>query len=77
MSLLSTEPRSAAGLMLSSQHPWNDLADPVFYGVSLAGLMLFYLSKMFVPYLSSTVFPFSSVFLSVSIVDWGVRTDVL
>ena len=39
MRRLAVEPRSTAGLLFPSQCPsiWNDLANPVFDGVGLAG----------------------------------------
>ena len=45
---------------------WNDLADNVFDGVGLArvlsaGPILIYWPKLFAPFLSSTVFSFSSI----------------
>ena len=46
---------------------WNDLADPVFDGVGLAGVrsgpMLFYWPKLLVPLLSLLFFSFYSFFL--------------
>ena len=40
MHLLAAEPRSSGGLLLPyyrSLSPWNDLNDPVFNGVGVAG----------------------------------------
>ena len=55
---------------------WNDLHDPVFDGVGgLAGFnsraMPFYWPSCSLPFVSSTVFPFSSFFLWVDIVGLG------
>ena len=66
--LLSAVPRRTAGLLFSSHVSLrNDLADPVFDSVGLAGLragpMLFYWHKLLAPFSPSTVFHFSSFFL--------------
>ena len=54
---------------------WNDLADPVFDGVGLAGLKsranTVLLAQLLAPFLSFTVFPFSSFLLWVGIVGLG------
>ena len=70
----------------TSQHPrtfiplsvslWIDLADHVFdcMGLSELGSMLFFWPKLLVPFLSSTVFPFSS-FYWLELWGWGLWTD--
>ena len=54
---------------------WNGLDDPVFDGVGLSGFksrpMPFYWPNCSFPFVSSTVFPFSSFFLWVGIVGLG------
>ena len=54
---------------------WNDLVDPVFDGVGLAGYKsrsdTSQLTKCSLPFLSHYVFPFSSFFLWVGIVGLG------
>ena len=61
---------------LLSVSPWNDLADPVFDVVGLAGFksrasVIFYRPKMLAPFSSSTAFHFSSFFLLARIVGLG------
>ena len=52
---------------------WSDLADHVFDGVGLTSLKseanVFNWPKLLAPFLSSTVFTFSSFFLLVGIVE--------
>ena len=54
---------------------WNNLCDPVFDGVGLAGLKsranYFLLAWLLAPFLSPTLFPFSSFILLVGIVGLG------
>ena len=51
-------------IQIMSVSLWNDLVDPVFDGVGLAGFKSrsnsFLLASLLSPFLSSTVFPFSS-----------------
>ena len=55
---------------------WNDHGDPVFNGVGLAGFKsrasTFILAFLLAPFLSPTVFPFSSFILCVGVVWLGV-----
>ena len=56
---------------------WNDLSDPVFEGVRLAGFksranVFFYWPKLLASFFLSTFFPFSSFFLYGGIVGLGV-----
>ena len=61
--------------ILLSVSLWNDLSDPVFDGVGLAGFKgwanAFSLVLLLAPFLSNTVFPFSSFILWVGIVALG------
>ena len=54
---------------------WNNLSDPVFDGVGLAGCEsradAFLLALLLFPFLSRTVYPFSSFILWVDIVGLG------
>ena len=54
---------------------WNNLSDPVFDGVGLAGFKsranAFLLAQLLAHFLSPTVFPFSSFFLWVGVVGLG------
>ena len=54
---------------------WNDLSDPVFDGVGLAGFKskvnAFLLAKLLAQFLSPAVFPFSSFILWVGVVGLG------
>ena len=58
-----------------SVYLWNELGDPVFDGVGLAGFKskanFFLLAYLLSPILSSTVFPFSSFITWVGIVGFG------
>ena len=62
-------------LILFSVSLWNDLSDPVFDGVGLAGFKskanAFLLAYLLAPFLSPPVFPFSSFILWVGIVRLG------
>ena len=76
MRLLAAEPRSTRVTFIPlSVSLWNDLGEPVFDGVGLAGFKsranAFLLAKMLAPLLSPTVFPFSSFILYVGIVGLG------
>ena len=54
---------------------WNDLSDPVFYGVGLAGFKsranAFLLAQLLARFLSPAVFPFSFFILWVGVVGLG------
>ena len=54
---------------------WNDLSDPVFDGVGLAGFKSrandFLLAQLLAHFLSLSIFPFSSFILSVGVVGLG------
>ena len=54
---------------------WNDLSDPVFGGVGLAGFKsranAFLLALLLAHFLSPAVFPFSSFFIWVGVVGLG------
>ena len=54
---------------------WNDLSDPVFDGVGLAGFKsranAFLLAQLLAHFLSPAVFPFSSFILWVGVVGLG------
>ena len=56
---------------------WNHLADHVFDSVGLAGSNTrannFYLPKLLIPFLSSTVFPFL-FFLLIKLELWGIMS---
>ena len=59
---------------------WNDLADPVFDGVRLAGLragsMLFYWPKLLYPYYDLLLFSLSLLPVYILVLwGWGLRTD--
>ena len=78
MRLLAAEPRSIVGLfILLSVSLWNDLSDPVFDGVGLAGFKsmanAFLLASLFAHFLSPTGFPFSFFILWVGVV--GLRSS--
>ena len=87
MRLLAAEPLSVAGLSFLSLYLGETiLLTHVFDGVGLAGFKsranVFLLPKLLVPFLSSTVFPFSSFFVWIGVVGlgqkglgWGFRTD--
>ena len=54
---------------------WNDLVEPVFDGIGLAGFKsrsnAFLLAQLLSPFLSSTIFPFSSFLLQVGSMGLG------
>ena len=56
---------------------WNDLGDPVFDCVGLAGFKskanVFYWPMLPAPFLCPTVFPFSFFFYRLVLWDWGLR----
>ena len=58
---------------------WNDLIDPVFNGVGLAGFKsrtnAFLLAQLLAHFLSPAVFLFSSFILWLVIWGWGLRTN--
>ena len=65
--------------ILLSVSLWNNLGDPVFDGVGLAGFKkttnAFLLARSLAPFFSPTDFSFSSFILWVSIVGLDLQTD--
>ena len=65
--------------ILLSVSLWNDLSDPVFDGVGLAGFKSsanpFLFACLLAPFLSPTYFPFSSFILWLVLWCGGLRTD--
>ena len=59
MHLRDAEPRSTTGFLILCQYLWNDLGDPVFDGVGLAGFKsltnAFLLAYLLAPFLSPAV----------------------
>ena len=79
MRFLVAEPRSIAGVLLPCHSLWNDIGDPVFYGVGLAGLKNrandFFLALLLAPFFARTVFSALLSFYGFVLLGWGLWTD--
>ena len=81
MHRLAAEPCSTAGLLFLSVSLWNDLDNPVFDGVVLAGCksranVIFICLSFYIPLQSSTLFSISLISVNRFVLwGWGPWTD--